>query len=806
MKITNLNENIHNNYNNEIKNDLNKNNDNLTKEINLTHSDNKISDSLNGISNVEKEINGKKVYIYDVKKYLEIERKNKDYINILKTNPEILFEIINEGTIMFWQSMLYNYESNDINSDADILTTEPRRKDQLIIKNDSVRTRFKETFLVPGFQKILEQFLTFYCNKKKIEYKQGLNEIFGPLILMQYKIKNLKLMNIFNIGDAFIDKFLPNYYYEKEFFSLKSSIGLFAILLRYHEPEIYNYFDNLGIAHELYTTNWMLTLMSQKMSLNILYNLWNHLIKINDPLFIHFILVALIRYKKNLIFECHPNYLLELLVNLFIYSKDELNAIIEIALELRKITPYSFRLLSNKIGFLNTNNKTIKENLDKYKPVLMSTMGILPSEIIFNNNKSLCPDSKCINYLKDKDKNKKLNSQHNNFKKSNKRKKIHICEKCDMKIDKNLNFIIIDIRLLNPYNFKKEDEYFKMGLLSKTMVIDKEELKSDNIDKLLSSHLLSIKGKRHIVLMTSKTYYFSNFEEQFYYNNTPKIMKKKNILGFIEEKNMEKKINLEKAEKSLDINELYKLKEYDILRNIVISMRENNFPYVSYLEGGFESLHEEAINHKLELVGHNKNLCKLCRNKNIKNEINVNKEYKKLNTEEAILNISDKLWENKKVITEKELNSLFSDENNIVFACTLSKYKNKIFHNRNCEFYVAILFDKKIIEIYNNYSKNEKLNDKYEQTNKDNINININNSKIKEENKFVLRLFDEIEFKNIEKVSFNHKYKNIIILQAKNKTNEKTKNKIDDIYEIELIFSTIEESKKFMKSIKKMNI
>ena len=58
--------------------------------------------------------------------------------------------------------------------------------------------------------------LTFYCNSKKINYKQGLNEIFGALLLIKYKLNYLKLANILNIGEAFIDKFLANYYYEKE--------------------------------------------------------------------------------------------------------------------------------------------------------------------------------------------------------------------------------------------------------------------------------------------------------------------------------------------------------------------------------------------------------------------------------------------------------------------------------------------------------------------------------------------------------------------------------------------------------------
>ena len=96
------------------------------------------------------------------------------------------------------------------------------------------------------------------------------------MILIKYKIKNLKLVNIFNFGEAFIDRFLPNYFYESDLYSLRSSISLFINLLKYHVPSVYNYLDSLEIPNELYETNWLLTLRSQKLNLDILYNLWDN--------------------------------------------------------------------------------------------------------------------------------------------------------------------------------------------------------------------------------------------------------------------------------------------------------------------------------------------------------------------------------------------------------------------------------------------------------------------------------------------------------------------------------------------------
>ena len=758
---------------------INDNNINIIKENKSQNSENNIS---------------------KLKKYLDIDAKNKEYTNTIKNNPDKLFELINDKTIILWQSVIYNFEPTIIDSDADLLSTIPDRKDQNIIMNDSKRTRFKESTLIPGFTKILEEILTYYCNAKDIEYKQGLNEIFGPLILMRYKIKNLKLTSIFNFGEAFIDRFLPSYFYEKELYSLRSSINMFTHLLKYHEPCIFNYLDSIEIPHELYATNWMLTLRAQKLNLDILYNLWDYLIKINDPLFIHFILVALIKHKRELLIQCDSNLLLKLMVSLTINTKEELDIVIKIALELRSNTPYSYRLLANKIGFLKIKNKEIQNNFDKYKPESTLSFQIFPIEILCANysNQMKCPDPDCIVNLQNK--YIKLGSINNGFSDLNTKNlsnKNHICEKCDMKLEKNINYIIIDLRLFHPSYFKEDDDYFKMGFVSGMLTIDKEELKLEKVDTLLSSRLLSLRGKNHIILMTSTTDYFFDFEKKYYSDIRSEIMKKKILFGVIENQKQEKILNLEDAEKNLDLKEIFKLKEYDNLRKIMISMKKKNFPYVSYLEGGFEALHKESINYNIELVNHNKKECKLC--KKIQKETLEEKQYKRLNIEDKILNISNSLWKNVKIITEKDLNSFFSNENNIVLVCNLNKYKTKYFHKNEIEILIAILYDKNIIEIYKNDFKKEKNNNKYNIDNINYYNLGLKDEQIKDN--FMWRLFEIIKFEDIEKINRNKNKKNILYLQVKN-NEEKNKMKLDNSYEIGFEFHSTQDYKVFKKAIK----
>ena len=738
----------------------------------------------NNNNNEKNEIKENK-YILKVKNYLDQIINNLEYKNKLNNNPEELFSFLNEEIFMKWQSIIFNYEPTIIDSDADIIGLVPGRKDQQLINVDAKRTRVLESKLIPGFKKILEMILTYYCNIKNIKYKQGLNEIIAPLILIKYKIKNLKYVNIFNFGEAFIDKFLPNYYYETETNSIKSAISLFVLLLKYHEPSVSYYLDSLEIPHELYAANWILTLRSGKLNLDILYYLFDYIIRINDPLFIDFILVSIIIYYREFLINCDSNLLVKLISGLTITSKEELDNIIKRALELRKNTPYSFRLLSNKIGFLKINNKDIINSFKKYKPESIQVMPIYPIEILFENNPKLisCPDKECKNNPNNK--TMEIDWKNNNFTEV-KIDSNHLCEKCDLNITKDLNYIILDLRIFPPSYFNNEDDYFKLGFISGMMAIGEEELESDDIDKILSSNLLEIRGKKNIILMTSKTDYFNEFEEKFYSDNITQIEKRKMMFGVIENQKKEKILNLFDT-KNLNLEEIYKLKEYDNFRKVIISMKSKNFPYVSYLEGGFEALHDECLNNKIELIGHESNKCIIC-NKNKKKRFI--KQDKKL---------SNSLWKNQKVINENQLDMFFNNDKNIVFFCFLHKYKTKLYHNKSYELFIAILFDKGIIEIYKKETKKENYiynsNDLENQHNPNYYNLGIKTDKNK--NNFELKLLEEINFNDLIRVSFNHKIKTNIIIEIKNGEKNKKENNL-----IEIEFYSIEDSKLFMKSLK----
>ena len=749
-----------------------------------------------------------KKYIIQAKEYLKKIKENEDYKKILNNNPEQLFDILDEKKFSCWQSVVFNSVPTIIESDSDILDIKKDRADQQLIEVDVKRTRFLENHLITDFHNKLEAFLTFYCNVKQINYKQGLNEIFAPLILMKYKIKKLKYVNIYNFGESFIDKFFPNYYYEKEAYSIKSSLSIFGLLLKYHEPSVYQLLDSLEINNELYAVNWFLTLRSGKLNLDIFYYFIDNLLKINDPLFIHFILVALIIYYRELLINCDPNLLVKLLTGLTLTSKEQVDELIKISLELRNNTPYSLRFLVNRLGFLKINNKNIVNAFNKYKPEDIKIMPIYPIEILYGNNSKYicCPNPECENNTK----NKKfkidwtdIEIYQSNAIENNR----NICEMCEMKVNKKLDYILLDLRIFPPGYFKKEDDYFKLGFISGIMAIDKNELMMDDLDEILSSNLLQVRGRKHIVLMSSKTDYFEEFEKKFYLDKTSDKERKKMLFGVIEMQKSEKILNLTDTH-SLNLKEIYKLKEYDNIRKIINSMKNKNFPYISYLEGGFEALHDECLNYKIELIGHEKRRCLICINNNNKKTkenlflklINIKIKSEEKVEKDNISNISDSLWKTKTTINSSQIGLLLNNNKNILLYCCLRKYKNKIY--KNFKVYVFFIFEKKMIDIYKSELPKEKYiynpNDVENNTNPNYYNLGIKNDK--EKKNLELKLLESVKLKDIKKASFNHQQKTIIIIEIMNK--DKINDSKEDVFLIELEFFTVDDSKYLMNAIK----
>ena len=638
-------------------------------------------------------VKDKKYYNDQVKFFININVKDTKYFELVEKNPDSLFLCVDKYIIENWERALREgcpeLEKSTIPTDEQINSVIKDCEFQNIIKNDVNRTRVRESFLIDNFKGSLENIITYYCKARNVFYKQGLNELFGPLLLMKYKCKELKLSTIYSLGEGFVEKFLPNYYYIKDLDPLQCSLGLLFILIRYHEPSVYNILDQNEITPEMFATNWIITYALGKMRLDILYNFWDYIIQINDPLFMHYFFLSLIINKRELIINCEKHLLLTLMTSLTITSNEELNIVIDKAKELIKLTPYSFRIFANKLGFLIPRNKNIKENFEFYRPLSMPAMPIFPLETLFitNHSEIECPDEncKCWEYLK-KTKNPKEKTENINDK--------YKCEKCDLKVEKKMKFFLLDLRILEYGLKKEENETDKTGYLPLMINVDQEELKMEEINDIITNRYINERGQYHFIFLTTNTDAFLDFEEKFYKVNISEEEEKKIFFGIIEKKT-EKEFNFDSEQ--ITKKQIFKLKEYDNLRKILKSLKKNNYPYIGFVYGGFDSIHKTSLEYNAELLFHNEKTCILCQQKNQKTET---KEKKNSKVEKEKNELYNKLWEHKKRIKLGDLFGNLDPKKTFSSFGTLLYYKNKKLETDKIQIAVLIKKTDFRIEIY----------------------------------------------------------------------------------------------------------
>jgi hypothetical protein len=772
-----------------------------------------------------------------IKDYIAHTTLSQNYLDLIKTDPKSLFSSIDEKKIKNWFYYLkikcpLTPQINQ-NKDEDILkvSLDNIRKRYPVINNDSLRTRVRECVVYPDYLDVVRKVLIYYCDKYNIFYKQGLNEIFGPLILAKYKIPNLTLTEVVNLGALIIDSFLPNYFYEQEIFSLRSGLGLFLILFKYHEPTVFNKLDKLEVNPEIYATNWLVTYISGKLNLINYFILWDEIIKIDDPLFIQFILIAVIKDKRELIINCTDNLLPTFLTSLTINSEEELKKYINIAKELRKQTPYSFRLLADKIGFLKKKNKDIKIMYEKYHPESLPAMPIFPSEVLYITYKSQinCINPNCKRYLNefvfDHPTKNALTSQslmvdfpkkHSISTKPIKKIDSNIesqekCEKCDWGIEKTMQYILLDLRILD-YG-EDESDSDKTGFLPSMINVPQEELKSDDISSIMTNRFLLERGDYHFIFLTTSTDTFNEFESNYYIESITNEERKRMMFGLVEQKKIDKELDIDNAKKNLSTKEIFKLKEYDNMRKTLKNMIKHNFPYVGYVYGGFNLVHEESKKFNVELINHNEETCLLCNKEKPKNN-NELVEYSFESSISVKSEIYNSLWKNKEKINYKNLDIFFNNPNNKLHLCVLKEYKKNDIQLGDVQILINLLFDKFNIEIYK-FDNLKQFKD-FEST------LIIKNKKKKEyydygqkedlEQDLELTLLEKVFILDMLSIKADEKLKNVIICEIRGEKKKSGflglfKKKEDEEFEtlrIVFDFSSTSEAREFIISFKEM--
>jgi hypothetical protein len=121
----------------------------------------------------------------------------------------------------------------------------------------------KDQFLIEDFIEKLQKYITFYCKRENINYKQGLNEVIGPIFLIKSKIPEVSIPRLYNFSVMFIYTFIYNFYHQLELYPLRIGLSLVKLLAKYHLPDLMNLFEYSLVTTEMFATSWLLTLFAR---------------------------------------------------------------------------------------------------------------------------------------------------------------------------------------------------------------------------------------------------------------------------------------------------------------------------------------------------------------------------------------------------------------------------------------------------------------------------------------------------------------------------------------------------------------
>ena len=140
--------------------------------------------------------------------------------------------------------------------------------------------------------------------------------------------------------DGMVKKFNLKKFFAEKNSKLIEEIDKFSKILEKYNPEIVNFFEKKCIYHEFFSTGWILTLFSNSMEPKNLFICWNFM-NIFGWKFFYCIVIQILRFYKQIIFNTNENGLSHLMKNLL---KDK-----KFSEDLSKILKNTFDFMKNHI-------------------------------------------------------------------------------------------------------------------------------------------------------------------------------------------------------------------------------------------------------------------------------------------------------------------------------------------------------------------------------------------------------------------------------------------------------------------------
>ena len=126
-----------------------------------------------------------------------------------------------------------------------------------------------------------------------LQPKTGLDSLAAPFIMLNFDNEAMAFASF----NAFINRYLEGFFCKDNTPTIQEYLALFAHLIIYHDPELFNHLQDLNFTPELYAIPWFLTMFTHVLPLYKIVHIWDTLI-LHDksfPLFIGFAILKQLR-------------------------------------------------------------------------------------------------------------------------------------------------------------------------------------------------------------------------------------------------------------------------------------------------------------------------------------------------------------------------------------------------------------------------------------------------------------------------------------------------------------------------------
>ena len=333
------------------------------------------------ISHINEYLSSEELSLDKTKKDIE---EFSNFINFDEFSKEIIEKILSNGipeTLpclrpLIWKSLIGFYPLKDlknlknvtIKNDSkykeirekykfypDNITLEEDKNIIIQINKDLPRTRFDCPFFEEKNKNndkennydVLRRILFYYSHEhSEVSYVQGMNEIIAIIFYIFSKDDNPFNMK-YAESDSYItfeilleqikDIFqMEGINYSQLFVTLQ--INEIKKILKKIDPELLNYFKEIGLEIDNFVLRWILVLFAQEFTIDVAVNFWDRLFtQKNKMKFICYISVAIIKIIKNEIMKMDSTEVMEWAQNLQNKMNEmDVNNIVKIAVDIQK--------------------------------------------------------------------------------------------------------------------------------------------------------------------------------------------------------------------------------------------------------------------------------------------------------------------------------------------------------------------------------------------------------------------------------------------------------------------------------------